>query len=551
MPRRPLRCLLHAIAWVLLAVGSVDAADHVRSIQEDAVRDGRSDTAHWGPDPDRYVSWSTHSNRLIPVYTFGTRGAGKGVDLDSYTGEQSAYRDERRVREVYGYVPSNTVQGDADYMDQTDLYRLQRAALETGRKHVVLVVFDGMDWQTSQAAAIAGGAPVFDAGRGTGLHFLDEDTNTQFGWMVTSPHNDGTNVDVDRQTVANPGGKLRGGYSAVIAGGTPWSVPSDPQYLIGKSSEAANRHAYTDSSSSATSLTAGIKTYNGAVNIDTTGIPVSTIAHLAQQRGLSVGAVTSVPISHATPASAYAHNVSRDDYQDLSRDLLGRPSIAHPEQPLPGMDVVIGTGFGVTKAKDGGQGENFVPGNRYLTEDDLRAVDLRRGGRYVVATRQEGRRGTDVLAAGAAAAARDGHRLLGYFGVGDDVPALNGNLPFATADGDHRPAPGKSGTIEYSEADVRENPTLAEMTRAALTVLSRNPEGFWLLVEAGDVDWANHDNNLDASIGAVHGGDAAFRAVTEWVDTHSNWDETIVIVTADHGHYLVLDDPRNLIPPRD
>jgi alkaline phosphatase len=122
-------------------------------------------------------------------------------------------------------------------------------------------------------------------------------------------------------------------------------------------------------------------------------------------------------------------------------------------------------------------------------------------------------------------------------------------LPFRTADGNFNPAPGVSMISEfYSDADIAENPTLADMTRAALDVLSANEKGFWLMVEAGDVDWANHDDNLDSSIGAVLSGGDAFRAIVDWVERNGFWDETALIVTADHGHYLVLDDPAALIP---
>jgi alkaline phosphatase len=62
-------------------------------------------------------------------------------------------------------------------------------------------------------------------------------------------------------------------------------------------------------------------------------------------------------------------------------------------------------------------------------------------------------------------------------------------------------------------------------------------------VEAGDVDWACHGNNIDNCIGAVHDGDAAFRAVVEWVEARDAWDDTAVIVTSDHGHLFVLTDP--------
>jgi alkaline phosphatase len=81
------------------------------------------------------------------------------------------------------------------------------------------------------------------------------------------------------------------------------------------------------------------------------------------------------------------------------------------------------------------------------------------------------------------------------------------------------------------------------MTKAALTVLAANPrQKFALFVEAGDVDFALHANNLDNAVGAVYSGEAAIRAVIDWVETHSNWDDSLMIVTADHGHYLVIDD---------
>ena len=93
----------------------------------------------------------------------------------------------------------------------------------------------------------------------------------------------------------------------------------------------------------------------------------------------------------------------------------------------------------------------------------------------------------------------------------------------------------------YTPADIDENPTLADMTRAALDVLAARGS-FWLMVEAGDVDWASHANNIDTAIGAVKSGDAAFWAVVKWVEQHGGWKDTAVIVTADHGHMFVLDD---------
>ena len=522
--------------------------DTLRDLQSKATASNRSSVAYWGTDPHNYMGWGTHTNRLIPVYTFGTAGGGPGIDLRDYLGPRSIYRSAEHIRGLYGALPVGTLNPDADYCDQTDIARLQEAALLAGRKYVFLFVFDGMDWETTRSAAIYQSRHVsYDAGRGSGLHFQDYTAHgtTQFGFMVTSPHNSGTEIDVDRQSVTNPSGERGGGYNADRGGPTPWTHGSNPDYLISKNTHDPICHAYTDSASSATSMNAGIKTYNGAVNVDWTGRKFLTTAHQAQADGYSVGAVTSVPISHATPAATYAHNVHRDDYQDLTRDLLGLPSVSHPDRPLPGLDVLIGCGHGVDATENKLQGSNFVPGNIYLTDADRHSIDHRNGGKYVVSERTAGVNGGERLKQFAAEAATDGHRLLGFYGTADS------KLPFATADGDFQPAPGRAKPESYTPADIAENPTLAEMTASAIAVLETNPKGFWLMIEAGDVDWANHDNNLDNSIGAVLSGDAAVKVATDWVEQNSNWQESILIVTADHGHYLVLERPEALIPHPD
>ena len=518
-----------------------DEVDHVRQLQESAVTNKRAAWGHWGPEPDRYNAWFQHSNRLIPIYTFG-------IDLSSVNGAHSAYRTASRIEALYDHLPETTLNPEAEYFDQTQVYDLQKTALAAGKKYVILLVFDGMDWQTTWAAATyAAGEVAYRAGRGTGLSFQDyRGTTTDFGYFVTSPHNTGTEVDVDRQLVKNPGGTLAGGYDWQRGGAQPWDAGNDPRYIIAASRE--RRQAFTDSSSSASSMTAGIKTYNNAINLDYRGQQVETIAHQLQSKGFSIGVVTSVPISHATPACAYSHNVSRDDFQDLTRDLVGLPSIAHPAQPLRGVDVLLGAGAGETLEADAKQGLNFVPGNKYITDEDLRAIDVRHGGAYRVVTRASGVDGSEALTAAAREAGAEGHRLFGMFG---NYPGAGGShLPFRTADGAYNPTIGGRGLAEqYSHTDLTENPTLADMTTAALHVLEQNETGFWLLVEAGDVDWANHDNNIDNSIGAVLDGDAAFRTLVDWVERRDAWNETAILVTADHGHYLVLTQPEALAGP--
>ncbi len=554
-------------AWNLAVLGigalggaqccSADPPDHVRALQTSAVKQGVADWGHWGLFPKAYAAWMKHSNRLIPIYTYG-------IDLRSFAGENSLYRNERKIGELYGRLPAGTFNPTADYCDQTDVYRLQQLAVERGKKYIVLFIFDGTDWHTTRASAIVAANKVgYDEGRGTGLRIQDyrhPDAPTDFGYFVTSPHNDGTKWNVDNQTVSRVGGTKPGGYDWRKAGVTPWAVPTEPDYLLGIS--RPEPQAVTDSAASATSMNSGIKTYNDAINVDPQGREATPIARRLQAEGRSIGVVTSVPVSHATPAATYASNVYRDDYQDLTRDMVGLPSISHPEHPLPGVEVLLGAGWGESRKTHAEQGANFVPGNTYITAADLKAIDAQHGGRYVVAQRESGVEGANSLRERAEQAAASGKRLFGFHGV---VP---GHLPFRTADGRYNPTLSPaliSGSLrgnvppiplltqgvaeDYSPADLAENPTLADLTSAALTVLERNPKGFWLMVEAGDTDWANHQDNIDNSIGAMLSGDEAFGVITAWIEAHHAWKDAAVIVTADHGHYFVLERPEALVSP--
>jgi alkaline phosphatase len=516
----------------------------LHDLQSEAIQKDFAEWGYWGTQPSKYTGWASHSNRLIPVYTFG-------IDLNSVRGEHSPYRSRERLEQLYGYLPDGTLNPKADYFDQTDIYALQKSAADQGKKRIILFIFDGMDWQTTWAAAIYRAREVrYREGRGSGLWLQDyRGAATDFGYMVTSPHNEGTKTDVDAQIVLNPGGKMRGGYDWQRGGDTPWAEAAEPGYLISK--DRARPHAYTDSASSATAMTAGIKTYNDALNVDPQGRQVETIAQKLQREGWAVGAVTSVPLSHATPAAAYANNVFRDDYQDIARDMVGLRSISHRDKPLPGMDVVIGTGWSETADRDKAQGQNFVPGNKYIADADLATIDVRSGGKYRVVQRTSGVSGKVSLAKAAAEAASNHQRLLGIFGAtgkGQSAYREGGidksHLPYSTAEVDYKPAIGlRKSAEQYSEAELKENPKLSDVAAAALDVLSKNEKGFWLMIEAGDVDWANHDDNIDNSIGAALDGDDAVHAVTDWIESHGGWKDTVLIVTSDHGHYFHLTDP--------
>lgn len=541
--------------------------DHWKKLQAESIltkaQTGVERLYHFGSQgpKDVFSNHTSHSNRLIPFYTFGRK-----LDIASVTGANSLYRDPEKIRALYGFLPEHTVNPTADYADQSDFARVQRDAVAKGVKYLFIVWFDGLDWDTTRAAAIARTAKVYHEGKGSGLNFQDEtaEGSAQFGFFVTSPTHEENDLDVDAQTVKIPATAAGGGYDSRLAGETPWSTPAlkAPGYLKGQSGNAQDKagvlavggviHAYTDSAPSAAEFASGVKSYNNSINVAEDGRFVRTVFHDVQDKGWKVGTVTSVPLSHASPSGMYARNVSRNDYQDLTRDLLGLRSIAvetGKANQLPGLDVVIGTGFGQESTLEKlvkSQGKNAKVGNVFLTADDRVTIDARHGGNYVVVETATGVSGGSALKVAAEQAARDGKRLFGFFGT-----SKLDHLPYRTADGNYDPAPGISGKAEdYTPALLREQPTLADMTEAALTVLADQPgQPFALFVEAGDVDFALHDNNLDNAIGAIHSGELAIDVIFRWVAKHSNWDESAVIVTADHGHYLVVDRPEGLIPP--
>lgn len=506
--------------------------DAMRDLQQDEASNNVRAYGHWGDLPEGYSNWTNHTNRLIPIYTFG-------ITLSSLREQGSVYADPKRLSELAQHPSSNeSLNLQATYYDQTDLYRLQKHAVEQGYNNIVMIVFDGMDWQTTRAAALyRNGADVYQSGRGSGLAFQDDfHVVTDFSSIVTSAAASGAKTDVDAQRVLSVKQSHYFGYDPRLGGRWAWSERAGDQYIEGR--DRLRPHTVTDSASSATSMFSGIKTYNGSINYTVDGEQVTPLAReLQSEQDFMVGLVTSVPVSHATPAAAYANNVARKDYQDIARDLLGLPSSAHRENPLSGVDVLLGAGWGDETKTEAQQGQNFANGNKYIHQADVEQVDLQNGGRYRVVQRQAGVDGSRSLLKAAQQAADNGDRLLGLFGN------AAGHLPYSTADGNFNPADDQRKAETVTQADIDENPSLAEMTEAALTVLEQSVDGFWLLIEPGDVDWANHANNLDNSIGAVFEGEKAFKKVVQWADENETWDHTAIIITADHGHYLVIDKP--------
>jgi alkaline phosphatase len=96
---------------------------------------------------------------------------------------------------------------------------------------------------------------------------------------------------------------------------------------------------------------------------------------------------------------------------------------------------------------------------------------------------------------------------------------------------------GRSGDAfadPYVVPMIESVPTLEEMTRAALNILDDDPDGLFLMIEGGAVDWAAHANQSGRMIEEHMDFDRAVQAVVDWVNANSNWGETLLIVTNDH-----------------
>ncbi len=148
---------------------------------------------------------------------------------------------------------------------------------------------------------------------------------------------------------------------------------------------------------------------------------------------------------------------------------------------------------------------------------------------------------SSVVRTGTPATCPSGRLIVGSTNECNPVLDTNGNpINPAPAPDTVRPlAPGETNA-SFIAREVNENPTLADMTQAALNVLGRDRDGFWLMVEGGDIDWGAHDNNMDGIIGAMNDFDRSVQTTIDWINRNGGFSRNLLIVTADHDHYLTL-----------
>jgi alkaline phosphatase len=463
-------------------------------------------------------------------------------------------------------------------------------SIPSRQRNTILMIGDGMGWEMTRAAAIQksidngkSGKTLTDfytQGRGTGLNMQTLKgyaLSTTYGTTIADNNGkySGNNSALDstqKLTGASPirpnfkfnpsfnaGGSTHDklpkvgnlvGYDPQRGGINPWTPGTDREYI------KAN---YPDSANTATTLYTGVKSYNNAIAVDIYEKPLTTILKTAANQKKSTGLVTSVPIDHATPGAASA-NVNRRNKYDLNApDATPLDNILQQQLRIYQPTVLLGGGHPLSNVKDP-LPTGIEPVHTYISAATYQELSKKPNNNIYQYTFLE--RGANAAQKLAQTAAKidpnGGQRLLGLYGARGQA----GNLPVSSANGDYsttgfdmakvhttrglqpdtqRPLQNETDP-QFIKRERNENPTLNELTTAALTVLSKDPEGFWLMIEGGDIDWAAHDNNLDNLIGTTLDFDRSVGTVINWIKNHGGWERNQLIVTADHDHYFTLND---------
>ena len=283
-------------------------------------------------------------------------------------------------------------------------------------------------------------------------------------------------------------------------------------------SRTYNTDAQTpDSAGTMSAMATGVKTRYGVVSIGPSarrgdcaaarGVPMLTLWVLAAGSGMATGVVTTTRVTHATPAATFAHSAERyweDDTQVAKARAQGCVDIARQMVESPygaGPDVLLGGGRG-----------NFMPASQADPEYPSQHGRRQDGRDHIAAWRARHPGGQYAWNRAQLLAAPADTPVLGLF---------------------------EPDVMHYAHDRAQDGagePTLAEMTRAAIQRLQGDPEGYVLLVEGGLIDYAHHDGNAYRALDET----SALSEAVAVADAMTSADDTLVVVTADHAHTLTF-----------
>ncbi|NDV91900.1 alkaline phosphatase [Alteromonas sp. 345S023] len=288
-----------------------------------------------------------------------------------------------------------------------------------------------------------------------------------------------------------------------------------------------------DSAGTMTAMMSGLKTDVGVIGVDediergecstVAGNEVITALELAEIRGLSTGIVSTARITHATPAATYAKSADRnwEDISDMPEDAVtnGCVDIADQlvnferfvEQRYTGVDI-----DGIEVAMGGGR-RHFLPNDASANSPDASSdVEGDRTDERNLVTEWQ-----DTYANGVYVYDQNGF---------DAIDTETTERVFGLFNESHM-------QYEADRAnDIAGEPSIAEMTETAINILDNNDSGFFLMVESGRIDHAHHAGNAAGALTDTLAFEAAVTAALENTDP----SETLILVTADHGHVFTI-----------
>lgn len=269
-------------------------------------------------------------------------------------------------------------------------------------------------------------------------------------------------------------------------------------------------HLVVDSACSATQLATGQPALSETIGLDADGNPAQTILEYAESLGKATGLVTDTRITHATPAGFAAHVAHRSMESEIAVQMLSS-----------GADVLLSAGLRsfVPQGASSDDGIEDIP-YRYSSKrhDDLNLLQQARDKGYATVFDRDSMLHSDA------------DRILGLFA---DAAMMDG-----IRDGSTRNDPDRT------------EPTLAEMTRKALDVLNEDEDGFFLMIEGGQIDWAGHNNDAGRMLHELLRFEEAIAVVLDWIEDR---DDTLLVVTADHetGGFGISYSKANIEQPRE
>jgi alkaline phosphatase len=267
----------------------------------------------------------------------------------------------------------------------------------------------------------------------------------------------------------------------------------------------------TDSANSMSAYMCGQKSSVNAMGVYAASEPdpakhprVETITELLKRtRGMSVGVVTTAEVQDATPAAVFAHTRRRSEYGNIMDQAL-----QSSQQP----DVILGGGTASLLPQS-------VEGSRRTDDRDL-VKEFQAQGFAWAASRVQLK---SIMSAGAP------DKLLGLFHFGH----MNFYMDREFRKNPSAPNPSQS----IIAPQFNDQPTLLEMTSAALKVLEKNPNGFFLMVEGASIDKAEHSLDWQRAAFDTIEFDQALGVAKRWA---ANRDDTLIVVTADHNHAMSI-----------